>query len=471
LSEKREVIFMKYAKFTLVFILSAVFALSPAHAKWLGKEDKDIHERHRAMQEMGEKGEAMYVDITLHDEELLTRDGKKVKFVSDVIGDRLVAITFVYTNCTTICPVYQAIFADLQKLLGDRLGKDVVLITMSLDPTRDIPPRMKIEAAKWNAKPEWVHLTGKKPVMDKVLQGLDAYFADFTQHPPMALVGDGKAGKWKRYNGFPKPGELLAMLDGFKMARSGEHHEGHHEDKAGSGEQKAGEDHKKHHEMHHEGHDESKAESSKQKAEDHVTPETKEMEHEKHHDMKPEGHQESKAESREQRADETVTEEEKARDYFTDLPVFDQEGNRLKFYSDVLKDRVVLITMYYTDCGLACPVTMQKLKDVEAVIGDRLGEDIFFVGLSVDSGNDTPEMVKEFLEEYDAYKEGYIFLTGEKRVLDHIIYKLGQYRPDIEYHSTIMIVGNVKTGHWAKVNPTHPPSTIAVRLKILADEG
>jgi cytochrome oxidase Cu insertion factor (SCO1/SenC/PrrC family) len=251
-------------------------------------------------------------------------------------------------------------------MLGERLGKDVVLITMSLDPTRDIPPRMKIEAQKWNAKPEWVHLTGKKQKMDRVLQGLDAYFADFTQHPPMALVGDAKAGKWKRYNGFPKPEELLAMIDGFKMAREGGHHEGHHD---------------------------PKAESAEQKAEDTITQGDKPGEHEKHHEMHHEGHDESKVESGDQKVAEGITEEEKARGYFTDLPLIDQDGKKLRFYSDVLKDRVVLITMYYTDCGLACPITMKKLKDVEAILRDRVGEDIFFVGLSVDSENDTPELV------------------------------------------------------------------------------
>jgi protein SCO1/2 len=457
LSEKREVISMRFVRITSVVIFASIFAFSPARAKWLGEGDKDIHERHRAMQEMGEKGDATYVDVTLHDEVLLNQDGEKVKFVSDVIGDKLVAITFIYTNCTTICPVYQAIFADLQGMLGERLGKDVVLITMSLDPTRDIPPRMKIEAQKWNAKPEWVHLTGKKQKMDRVLQGLDAYFADFTQHPPMALVGDAKAGKWKRYNGFPKPDELLAMIDGFKMAREGGHH---HQEKAESGEQKAAEtitpagkagEHEMHHgshqDMHHEG------------------------EQEKHHEMHHEGHDESKAESKELKAAEGITEEEKARGYFTDLPLIDQDGNKLRFYSDVLKDRVVLITMYYTDCGLACPITMDKLKKVEAILGDRVGKDIFFVGLSVDSENDTPELVRDFLEEYDTYKEGWIFLTGEKRVVDHIVYKLGQYRPDIKFHSTMMIIGNVKTGHWSKVNPTYPPPAIAQRLKILAEEG
>ena len=160
------------------------------------------------------------VDIQLHDLELLTQNGKRVKFKSDVIGDKLVAITFIYTFCTTICPVYNAIFTQLQDLLGERQGKDVILISMSLDPTRDIPRRMKREARKFKAKPGWFYLTGKKQNVDQVLRGMDAYFPDFVEHPPMALIGDGKTGTWRRFNGFPRPEQLLAMIDELKAARA-----------------------------------------------------------------------------------------------------------------------------------------------------------------------------------------------------------------------------------------------------------
>lgn len=159
------------------------------------------------------------VDIELHDLELLTQNGKRMKFKSDVIGDKLVAMTFIYTFCTTVCPVYNAIFTQLQELLGERQGRDVILVSMSLDPTRDIPRRMKREARKFKAKPGWFYLTGKKQNVDRVLRGLDAYFPDFTEHPPMALVGDGKTGTWKRFNGFPSPEQLLAMIDELKAAR------------------------------------------------------------------------------------------------------------------------------------------------------------------------------------------------------------------------------------------------------------
>lgn len=161
----------------------------------------------------------MNVNIKLYDLELVTQDGKPVKFKSEVIGDKLVAMTFVFTSCTTICPVYNAIFSQLQELLGDRQGKEVILISISIDPTRDVPLRMKREAKRFGAKPGWYYLTGEKQNVDQVLKGLDAYFPDFEEHPPTALVGDGKTGTWKRFNGFPMPKQLLAMIDELAAAR------------------------------------------------------------------------------------------------------------------------------------------------------------------------------------------------------------------------------------------------------------
>jgi protein SCO1/2 len=166
-----------------------------------------------------EPGQSMDVQIELHDLELLTQDGRRVRFKSDVIGDRLVAITFIYTTCTTICPIFSSIFGQLQNLLGERMGREVVMISLSLNPTTDIPARMKREAQKHGARPGWFYLTGEKQNVVQVLKGLDAYFPDFEQHPPMALVGDGRTGMWRRFNGFPRPEELLALMDELTAAR------------------------------------------------------------------------------------------------------------------------------------------------------------------------------------------------------------------------------------------------------------
>jgi protein SCO1/2 len=202
----------------LASLLACLVAIA-AHAGEMKHAKSQGHAEHAAMAKDTGEDPHLNIDVRLHDLELLTQDRQRVKFKSDVIADRLVAMTFVYTSCTTVCPVYNAIFTQLQDLLGERLGKEVVLITMTLDPARDIPRRMQKEARKFKAKPGWVYLTGKKQNVDQVLRGLDAYFPDFTQHPPMAIVGDGRTGTWKRFNGFPQAEHLLAMIDALKAAR------------------------------------------------------------------------------------------------------------------------------------------------------------------------------------------------------------------------------------------------------------
>jgi protein SCO1/2 len=208
------------SKLTIVlFGLLVCLMAIPAYAAEMKHDKSQGHQKHKAMKMDTQDVQHLNIDVQLHDLELMTQDRKKVKFKSDVIADKLVAITFIYTSCTTVCPVYSAIFTQLQGLLGQRLGKEVILVTMTLDPARDVPRRMKKEAEKFGAKPGWIYLTGKKRDMDQVLSGLDAYFADFTQHPPMAIVGDGKTGSWKRFNGYPKPEQLLAMIDELKAER------------------------------------------------------------------------------------------------------------------------------------------------------------------------------------------------------------------------------------------------------------
>jgi protein SCO1/2 len=211
-------------------ILSSLLVLALAAAGLTAGQaaaaDKDEHAAHRRM--AAKAADARNVSVQLHDLELRDQFGKPVKFKSDVIGDRLVAITFTYSTCTTICPVYSALFAGTQALLGERMEREAVLVTMTLDPATDVPLRLKREAEKYRARPGWYFLTGEKKNVDQVLKGLDAYFPDFTQHPPMALIGDGLTGTWRRYNGFPEPEKIVAMMDELRAARNSHGHAGHH---------------------------------------------------------------------------------------------------------------------------------------------------------------------------------------------------------------------------------------------------
>ena len=171
--------------------------------------------------------EAKAVSVKLADLDLLDQDGNRVKFKTDVLRDRLVAIDVIYTTCPVVCPILSSIFANVQNSLGDRLGKEVVLVSISVDPVTDIPPRLKEYAQKWGAKPGWVFLTGDKGNVDRVLQGLGAYAADYTEHPTAILVGDVAKDGWTRLYGFAAPEQVLAKLDELKARRQGKAHAGH----------------------------------------------------------------------------------------------------------------------------------------------------------------------------------------------------------------------------------------------------
>lgn len=159
------------------------------------------------------------VQVKLHDLELLDQAGRSQRFKSDVIGDKIVAISFTYTTCTTICPILDSILVKVQEKLGTGLNKDFHLVTVSIDPVTDIPARLNAYAKKLKARPGWTFLTGKKPDVEKVLLGLDMYSADILNHPPAILVGDGRTGIWKRFYGFPSSEKVVTALTDIHKAR------------------------------------------------------------------------------------------------------------------------------------------------------------------------------------------------------------------------------------------------------------
>jgi protein SCO1/2 len=179
----------------------------------------DPHAHHRAMMaKPAEAAQAAQVD--LRDIPLTDQDGRELRFASDVIGDRVVVVNFVYTTCTTVCPVLSALFGQIQQRLGDRLGDQVSLVSLSVDPSRDTPQRLNAYAESQEARPGWVWLTGRKSSVDQVLEGLDAYTPNFEDHAPMVLVGDGRTGEWVRFFGFPSPERIMEKVDALLAART-----------------------------------------------------------------------------------------------------------------------------------------------------------------------------------------------------------------------------------------------------------
>jgi protein SCO1/2 len=200
-------------------LLLAVFALASTTPALAG-EDPHAHCR-EAARAAGDAApaSASAVDVKLADAELLDQDGRPRRLAGDVIGDRLVVMSFVFTTCTTICPLISARLSQLQDRLGDRLGAEVRMVSLSIDPRRDTPARLKAFAARYGARPGWSHLTGAPDDVDQVLRGLGVSSATPAEHAPVTLLADGRTGRWYRLNGFPSPDQIVAQLAAMAAAR------------------------------------------------------------------------------------------------------------------------------------------------------------------------------------------------------------------------------------------------------------
>jgi protein SCO1 len=159
------------------------------------------------------------VALKLTDVRLANQDGQPQRLLSDVIGDRIVVVGFVYTSCTTVCPVVSGVLAQVQDDLGERLGKDVRLVSLSIDPARDTPKRLKDYAANFRAKPDWLWLTGGRAQVDEALRGFGTYTPNFEDHGPVVMVGDGRTGEWTRFYGFASPQQLIERVNQLRAAR------------------------------------------------------------------------------------------------------------------------------------------------------------------------------------------------------------------------------------------------------------
>jgi cytochrome oxidase Cu insertion factor (SCO1/SenC/PrrC family) len=146
-------------------------------------------------------------DTTVYDQ-----DGRKLSFYTDLVKGKTVAINFIFTTCTTICPPLTATFRRVQQELGSRVGRDVSLISISVDPATDVPARLKAFAAKFNAAPGWTFVTGNKPEVDSLLAALGAKVADKNDHSPMILIGNEPSGYWTRTYGLAPPAQLTKVI-------------------------------------------------------------------------------------------------------------------------------------------------------------------------------------------------------------------------------------------------------------------
>lgn len=138
--------------------------------------------------------------------------------------------------------------------------------------------------------------------------------------------------------------------------------------------------------------------------------------------------------------------------YFPNLELTTQEGKKVHFYDDLIKGKIVAIELFYTHCEYMCPLETARLAQVQRILGDRVGKEIFFYSLSIDPKRDTPEAMKAYAEKYHA-GPGWTFLTGKKDDIDFLSKKLGLYSdPSInaDGHTAFLLIGNEPAGQWMR---------------------
>jgi protein SCO1/2 len=149
-----------------------------------------------------------FPDVALRDQ-----DDRRLHFYSDLIKNRVVVINFIYTTCTAVCPLQAQVFAQLHKLLGERVGRNVHLISITTDPLTDTPARLKAWGAKFNARQGWTLLTGEQVEVDKLLIALKGDAPGRGMHTPAIIIYNDDTGAWARANGLAPAEEVMTLID------------------------------------------------------------------------------------------------------------------------------------------------------------------------------------------------------------------------------------------------------------------
>ncbi|PTL85976.1 SCO family protein [Vitiosangium sp. GDMCC 1.1324] len=128
--------------------------------------------------------------------ELVDQHGKTHRFYEDLIRGRKVLINFAFTSCKGVCSPMTKHLAEVQKKLGGRVGKDITMITLSVDAANDTPETLARFTKKFGVGPGWYFLTGARENISLVLKKLGGYTDDPNTHSSTLLIGNAATGMW-----------------------------------------------------------------------------------------------------------------------------------------------------------------------------------------------------------------------------------------------------------------------------------
>jgi protein SCO1/2 len=156
----------------------------------------------------------------------------------------------------------------------------------------------------------------------------------------------------------------------------------------------------------------------------------------------------------------SVSADSRSEKMFPNIELITQEGKKVHFYDDLIKGKIVAIDLIYTTCKYACPLETARLAQVQKILGNRVGKDIFFYSISIDPEHDTPEVLRDYMQQFQV-GPGWTFLTGQKEDIIFLSKRIGLYsdpRVNADGHVAYLLIGNEETGQWLRNSAVDNPS-------------
>jgi protein SCO1/2 len=172
-------------------------------------ETADPHAAHRAMMSTTAtplKTSSIHYRIPAIS--MIRQDGKRVLLPAELDDGRPIVLNFIYTTCTTICPLSSHVLSELQSKLGDDASK-AHFVSISIDPEQDTPARLTAYASTHHAGPQWTHYTGAVEASVALQRAFDVYRGDKMAHFAVTFLRRTPGDPWLRVEGFATSDELL----------------------------------------------------------------------------------------------------------------------------------------------------------------------------------------------------------------------------------------------------------------------
>ena len=156
--------------------------------------------------------------------------------------------------------------------------------------------------------------------------------------------------------------------------------------------------------------------------------------------------------------------------YFPNIELTSSTGRKVRFYDDLLKDKIVVINLMYADCDGICPVTTANLKRVRTLLREQIARDVFIYSLTLKPEQDSPKALRAYAEMHGVNDPNWLFLTGKPEEVDLLRHKIGFADPDPEVdrdksrHSGMLRYGNEPTCVWGTCQASAEPDWIAQEI-------